>query len=88
MLDRYLVDFWICVEISTTLFYSKACKTILNTDSVTDFKNTFQDNCKVIRITLTEEILLRYCHQLIVMFLFCRVLPYATTQRNFEKKVY
>ena len=87
MLDRYLVDFWICVEIPATLFYSKACKTILNTYSVTDFKNTFQDNGKVTRITLTEEILLSYCHQLIAMFLFCRVLPYATTQRDLEKKV-
>ena len=76
------------MEIPATLFYSKACKTILNTDSVTDFKVTFQDNCKVTRITLAEEILLPYCHQLIVMFLFCRVLPYATTQRNLEKKVY
>ena len=76
------------MEIPATLFYSKACKTILNTDSATDFKITFQDNCKVTRITLAEEILLPYCHQLIVMFLFCRVLPYATTQRNLEKKVY
>ena len=76
------------MEILTTLFYSKACETILKTGSVTDFKNTFQDNYKVIRVTLNEAILLLYCHRHIDMFLFCRVLPYATTQRNFGKKIY
>ena len=72
------------MEIPTSQFYSKACKTMLKSGSVRDFKNTFQDKYKVTRITLTEAILLPCCHQLIDMFLFCRVLPCATTQRNFQ----
>ena len=89
------------MEIPTTLFYSKACKTILKTYSVKDFKNTFQDKYKVTLITLTEALLLPYCHRLIDMFLFCRVLPYACnhsedfwkkkstkTARNFQKNIW
>ena len=86
MLDWYLVDFWIRVEISTALCYSKACETTLKTDSVTDFKNKFQNNYKVTRMTLVEPILLPYCRRLIDMFLFPRVLPYATTQRKTSRK--
>ena len=64
------------MEISTTLCYSKACKTILKTESARDFKTKFQDNYKVTRMTLAEPILLPYYRRLIDMFLFPRVLPY------------
>ena len=75
------------MEIPTTLFYSKAFKTILKTYSVKDFKNTFQDKYKVTLITLTETLLLPYCDRLIDMFLFCRVLPYACNHsEDFWKK--
>ena len=35
---------------------------MLKTGSVTDFKNSFQENYKVTHITFTEAILLPYCH--------------------------
>ena len=60
---------------------------MLKTDSVTDFKNRFQDNYQFNRIILTDAIVLHSCRRVIDMFLFSRLLPYATTQRNFGIKV-
>ena len=44
----------------------------------------FQANYKVNRIILVEAILLPYCRR--IMFLFCRIIPYPTIQKNLGKK--
>ena len=62
-------------------------KTLLKTDSVANFKKWFQVNFKVTRITLTETILLPYCHRLIEHVFVLNMFQYATTKRNFGKKV-
>ena len=63
-LDWYLVEFRICVEISTILFYSKAWNFVKNR-LIKDLKNRFQDNYKVNRITSVEAILQPYFRRLV-----------------------
>ena len=54
--------------------------------TVIDFKNRLQENCKVTRITLAEAILLLYCRRLIDVFVFLGTSMCNRSEELWEKR--